>query len=380
VKNIYSRSMLLCFALVFSLSCGEGEELLWPEDSVDSAPGVEVPGSEEVAMPQEDEGAWKGEEDWGDEDAEGEEAWVPEVAAAATTARNGVCDSGEFCYFYNSDNLGAISDFSASVGDYGSTQPSCYDFKPRPNNINDTKLNNGKGTCIKNNAASACNFSDRTVRVYYNSNYAGSLFQDILSGKCANLSASLKNNNASHQFVNSSSEPPPSPGLSWQYPMSNYYISLGWGGINSKKLADRNRHVAIDIVGSIGGSVNAAAAGTVAAVGSQNANGNFVVLQHNLNGNTVYSFYAHLSSYSVSRGAVVSKGQKIGVMGDTPSASLPPEQRFGAHLHFSVMNKLDSTGAYYGYASAASFSGNRATYLGTTFYNPAYVIQYEKLP
>jgi len=35
-------------------------------------------------MPQEDEGAWKGEEDWGDEDAEGEEAWVPEVAAAAS--------------------------------------------------------------------------------------------------------------------------------------------------------------------------------------------------------------------------------------------------------------------------------------------------------
>ncbi len=48
---------------------------------------------------------------------------------ASAAARNGVCDSGEFCYYYNSDEAGSISDFTNSVGDYGTTEPSCYDFK-----------------------------------------------------------------------------------------------------------------------------------------------------------------------------------------------------------------------------------------------------------
>lgn len=51
------------------------------------------------------------------------------AAPASAAARDGVCDSGEFCYYYNSDNAGSISDFAGSVSDYATTQPSCYDFK-----------------------------------------------------------------------------------------------------------------------------------------------------------------------------------------------------------------------------------------------------------
>jgi surface antigen len=40
------------------------------------------------------------------------------------------------------------------------------------------------------------------VRVYFNSGYAGS-FQDFASGAQGNLNATLKNNNASHQFLSS---------------------------------------------------------------------------------------------------------------------------------------------------------------------------------
>ncbi|MFC5755007.1 hypothetical protein, partial [Actinomadura rugatobispora] len=54
--------------------------------------------------------------------------FIPASPASAAN-RDGVCDNGEFCYYFNSDNQGSISDFTGSVADYGTTQPSCYDFK-----------------------------------------------------------------------------------------------------------------------------------------------------------------------------------------------------------------------------------------------------------
>ena len=47
-------------------------------------------------------------------------------------------------------------------------------------------------------------------------------------------------------------------------------------------------------------------------------------------GNGLYTRYLHLDSLSVSVGQQVTKGQKLGVMGNTGNS-------FGAHLHFDVM-------------------------------------------
>jgi hypothetical protein len=116
------------------------------------------------------------------------------ASPAAAAGRDGVCNSGEFCYYYNSDEAGSISDFTSSLGDYGTTEPSCYDFKG---------AGAGKGQCIKNNAASVWNRTSKTVRVYYNTGYAGQ-YQDFAAGAKGNLNATLKNNNASHQIGPSS--------------------------------------------------------------------------------------------------------------------------------------------------------------------------------
>ncbi len=113
----------------------------------------------------------------------------PSPAAAA--ARDGTCDSGEFCYYYNSNQAGSVSDFTDSLDDYGTTQPTCYDFKG---------AGSGKGLCVKNNAASVWNRTSKTVRVYFNSNFAGAT-QDFAAGAKGNLNATLKNNNASHELV-----------------------------------------------------------------------------------------------------------------------------------------------------------------------------------
>ena len=117
------------------------------------------------------------------------------TSPAFAASRDGVCNSGEFCYYYNSGEAGSISDFTGSLADYGTAQPDCYDFKG---------AGAGKGLCIKNNAASVWNRSTKTVRVYFNSSYGGT-YQSIAAGAKANLNATLKNNNASHQFVTASS-------------------------------------------------------------------------------------------------------------------------------------------------------------------------------
>ncbi|HUQ57285.1 peptidase inhibitor family I36 protein [Lentzea sp.] len=112
-------------------------------------------------------------------------------AANAATARNGACESGEFCLYYNSDQAGSVSDFDTSISDYGDDQPSCYEFK---------SAGNGQGLCVKNNAAAVWNRTSSSVTVYFNSGYAGP-HQTVAAGAKANLNSDLKNENASHKFA-----------------------------------------------------------------------------------------------------------------------------------------------------------------------------------
>jgi hypothetical protein len=116
---------------------------------------------------------------------------APDAAFAAE--RDGTCDNGEFCYYFNSGETGSVSDFTDSLDTYGTTQPSCYEFKGD---------GAGQGLCVKNNAASVWNRTGKTVRVYFNSNFAGAS-QDFAAGAKGNLDATLKNNNASHELLGS---------------------------------------------------------------------------------------------------------------------------------------------------------------------------------
>ena len=112
-------------------------------------------------------------------------------AYATGPLRNGYCEDGEFCYYYNSNIAGSISDFTVSVADYGDSPSTCYVFKG---------AGNGYGQCIKNNAASVWNRSNSTVRVYYKSGYTG-VYQDISAGYEGNLNSTLYNEDASHQIL-----------------------------------------------------------------------------------------------------------------------------------------------------------------------------------
>ena len=111
---------------------------------------------------------------------------------AFAAARDGVCDGGEFCYYWGLYQTDSVSDFNGAVGNYGTTQPTCFDFKG---------AGSGKGECIKNNAMSVWNHSSITVRVYFNSNFSGTKYQDIAPFAKVNLNSTLLLNNASHKFL-----------------------------------------------------------------------------------------------------------------------------------------------------------------------------------
>lgn len=170
---------------------------------------------------------------------------------------------------------------------------------------------------------------------------------------------------------------------SWQLPMKNAYCTwktktdMSWSGYNySSSRASRPDHLGIDIYGT-SGKVYAAANGKVVAASSSNsgANGRYVIIEHTLNGKKVYSFYAHLSSVLVSTNTPVTKNTQIGVAG---GSGYGKNNAYGTHLHFAIVDTLWSKGNYYGYAN--SFTGNKMTYQGVTYYNPVYVINNNRLP
>jgi murein DD-endopeptidase MepM/ murein hydrolase activator NlpD len=97
-------------------------------------------------------------------------------------------------------------------------------------------------------------------------------------------------------------------------------------------------HRGQDYVAQCGTSVLAAATGTVTFVGwHQYGGGNRVVVDH---GNGLETTYNHLSSFSVTEGQTVSRGDVVALSGTTGAST-------GCHLHFEVQvngEVVDPTG------------------------------------
>ncbi len=93
-------------------------------------------------------------------------------------------------------------------------------------------------------------------------------------------------------------------------------------------------HYGVDLDGKTGDKIRAAAAGEVAEVGSDDQNGNFVLIQHS---DKLYTFYAHCEKTLPVQGDQVKAGQVIATVGSTGKTT-------GPHLHFEIRegdNSLD---------------------------------------
>lgn len=118
------------------------------------------------------------------------------------------------------------------------------------------------------------------------------------------------------------------------YPARGYaYGSTAGGGLNT--------HHGIDIENGFGTHIQAVAEGTVFYAGPDetvlfgpqfNFYGNLVVIQHNAltpDGRPLFSLYGHISSWMVSTGDTVTRGDTIAAVGSEGVA-------FGPHLHLEV--------------------------------------------
>lgn len=218
------------------------------------------------------------------------------LPAQAATARNGVCESGEFCLYYNSDTSGSVSDFAGSVSDYGSSS-GCYKF---------VGAGAGQGLCVKNNAASAWNRTGKYVTVFYNSGYSGPI-DNFSPGAEANLRDYLKNENAGHLLgVSGDAADNLEYGL---YHTSSANITAYFDGYTTTS----GRHEGIDIAHSVGASVYSLVSGTVVRMteGSRGSGGLSTLAIYNASlDRTVV--YLHLDP-TVGVGATISAGTRIGV-------------------------------------------------------------------
>ena len=92
----------------------------------------------------------------------------------------------------------------------------------------------------------------------------------------------------------------------------------------------RKFHTGIDIAGQNKGAIKAANAGRVVYSGWYGGYGKVVIIDHGkINGKSITTLYAHLSSFNVSKGARVYRGQTVGREGSTGYST-------GPHCHFEV--------------------------------------------
>ncbi|PGL70983.1 M23 family metallopeptidase [Bacillus sp. AFS055030] len=103
------------------------------------------------------------------------------------------------------------------------------------------------------------------------------------------------------------------------------YVSSGFG----YRSFDHETHFGIDIAKSGSTPIVSVANGVVIRAYHSSSYGNVVFITHNISGKVFTSVYAHMQNYQVSAGQTVSKGQKIGTMGNTGHS-------FGKHLHFEL--------------------------------------------
>lgn len=126
---------------------------------------------------------------------------------------------------------------------------------------------------------------------------------------------------------------PPQGTMTWPYP-GDYTIYSGFGMRIHPIYHVNKMHYGLDLGGSYGNPIVAAADGTViiasAPVAGQNTGGsnfgNYIVIDH---GGGVSTLYAHCKDLYVSVGDTVSAGQKIAACGSTGAST-------GPHLHFQV--------------------------------------------
>ncbi len=133
-----------------------------------------------------------------------------------------------------------------------------------------------------------------------------------------------------------------SPLTSYVLPMAcDYKITSEYGYRIHPITGEEKLHAGIDLVGEHHTEILAVADGIVTYAGIQNGYGNCIEIKHSINGETIYSFYAHLSEIDVKVGEKVEAGDIIGLEGGAKEDDNPGNST-GHHLHFEIRTDTGS--------------------------------------
>ena len=113
--------------------------------------------------------------------------------------------------------------------------------------------------------------------------------------------------------------------LGYQWPLSGR-VSSPYGYRTHPVFGTRKLHSGLDIAAPGGTPIAATSKGVVIYTGYRGGYGNTVIVDH---GGGFTSLYAHMSSIGVSNGAAVDRGDIVGLVGATGTAT-------GNHLHFEI--------------------------------------------
>lgn len=110
-------------------------------------------------------------------------------------------------------------------------------------------------------------------------------------------------------------------------PIPGGELTSPFGAFRNFNESVETRHTGWDIQATLGQPILASAAGTVAFAGLLQIRGNSVVIDH---GYGVYTTYNHMQQIHVTRGQTITKGQVLGIVGNTGRTS-------GPHFHWEVI-------------------------------------------
>jgi len=112
-------------------------------------------------------------------------------------------------------------------------------------------------------------------------------------------------------------------------PMSNYYVSSGFGERTDPIRGERAIHMGMDFVGKQGEKILSPSQGKVIFTGKFGSYGTGIVIDH---GYGITTRYGHLAKVRVREGDLVKRGDIIAIQGSTGRST-------GSHLHYEVRYK-----------------------------------------
>lgn len=130
-------------------------------------------------------------------------------------------------------------------------------------------------------------------------------------------------------YVNTEKKKTQKENISYDHPLKNskFRLSSPFGFRIHPIYKTKRFHSGLDYAASKGIPIYSITDGTVIRAGFTRGYGNYIVIEHR---NGLKSAYAHMSTMNVKNGDKVIKGEKIGGVGMTGSAT-------GNHLHFEVI-------------------------------------------